>query len=120
MATVLVADDSVLYLRLAERILAEAGYEVVLARTGHEALDLARTRRPDVLLCDLLMPDGDGLETLRALKGDPALWDVPVYLLTGAEQGEELDAAAAAADGVLTKPFDRAALLAAVGRHARP
>lgn len=118
--TVLVADDSALYRRLAERVLADAGYRVLLARSGREALALARAERPDVVLCDLLMPDGDGVETLRAVKSDPALRDVPVYLLTGAEQADQAAAAAAGAEGVLTKPFDPTALLAAVGRHAGP
>jgi CheY-like chemotaxis protein len=117
-ATVLVADDSVLYLRLAERILSAAGYRVLLAQTGQEALQRARAERPDVVLCDVLMPDGDGISTLRELKGDPALRDVPVYLLTGTEDQERFDAArAAGAAGILAKPFAPETVLATVSRH---
>lgn len=118
MATVLVADDSLLYLRLAERILSAAGHRVLLAHSGHEALALARAGRPDLVLCDVLMPDGDGLSALQSMKDDPALRDLPVYLLTGADDQERLDAAlAAGAAGVLIKPFAPEELLAAVCRH---
>lgn len=120
MATVLVADDSEVYRRLAALVLGQAGHHVLLARSGREALEVARTALPDVILCDVLMPEGDGLATLRALKSEGTLRHIPVYLLTGSDQEGDLDAGEiAAAAGLLTKPFSAASLLAAVGGQAR-
>jgi PAS domain S-box-containing protein len=85
----------------------ENAYEVVQARNGFEALDLARERRPDLVLADVMMPGLDGLGLVRELRADPALSDVTVVLLT-ARAGAEASVASVAegADDYITKPFE--------------
>ena len=84
-----------------------AGWTVVPASSGPEAVALAARARPDAVLLDVMMPEMDGPSTLRALRGEAATADVPVILLTAKVQSADrrrfdgLDVA-----GVLSKPFD--------------
>jgi CheY-like chemotaxis protein len=83
MTKVLLVEDSK-FLRLAtERALARAGYEVSAAVDGEEALKMAREKRPDVILLDLLLPKMPGQDVLKALKKDPATAGIAVVVLTG-------------------------------------
>ncbi|MDD3539613.1 MAG: response regulator, partial [Atribacterota bacterium] len=58
------------------------GYEVYTASNGEEALKVCREREPDLVILDILMPEKDGIETLKALKKDPLLQKIPVIMLT--------------------------------------
>jgi signal transduction histidine kinase/DNA-binding response OmpR family regulator len=82
---------------------------------GEEALKALRAERPDLLLSDIMMPRSDGYQLLRALRGDPALADLPVILLS-ARAGEEasVEGLEAGADDYLVKPFSASELLARV------
>jgi CheY-like chemotaxis protein len=83
MTTILLIDDSK-FLRLAtERALARAGYHVLSAHDGEVALNLARTKAPDLILLDMLLPKMPGPEVLKALKSDPATKAIPVVVFTG-------------------------------------
>lgn len=83
MTKVLLVEDSK-FLRLAtERALARAGYEVCTACDGEQGLEMAREKRPDVILLDLLLPKKAGPDVLRALKKDPATAGIAVVALTG-------------------------------------
>jgi CheY-like chemotaxis protein len=83
MTKVLLVEDSK-FLRLAtERALARAGYEVSAAVDGEQALEMAREKRPDVILLDLLLPKMPGPDVLKALKKDPATAGIAVVVLTG-------------------------------------
>ena len=77
---VLVADDDELLRTLMEHKLTAAGYEVVTATDGSEALALAAREHPDVIVLDAMMPQRDGFEVLRALKADPSLGGTPVVI----------------------------------------
>lgn len=86
MTKILLVDDSK-FLRLAtERALARAGYDVLTAHDGEAALQLAREKRPDVILLDMLLPKMTGPDVLRALKKDPATKWIAVVVLTGLSQ----------------------------------
>ena len=86
MTKILLVEDSK-FLRLAtERALAHAGYEVSSAGDGEEALRLARERRPDLILLDMLLPKVGGPEVLKTLKSDPNTINIPVVALTGLSQ----------------------------------
>ena len=86
MTKILLVEDSK-FLRLAtERALAHAGYEVVSAGDGEEALRLAQEKLPDLILLDMLLPKVGGPEVLRALKNDAATARIPVVVLTGLSQ----------------------------------
>ncbi|HEX2171640.1 MAG TPA: response regulator, partial [Dehalococcoidia bacterium] len=79
---VLVADDDPDIRRLFVQFLRQGGYEALEAADGFEALDLARDRHPAVILLDVRMPRLDGIETLRALRSDPATRSIPVIIMT--------------------------------------
>jgi DNA-binding response OmpR family regulator len=87
------------------RLLAER-YQVDTVADGEAALGTARTRPPDLVLTDVMMPRVDGFELLRGLRADPRLRDVPVIMLS-ARAGEEsrVDGMDAGADDYLVKPF---------------
>ncbi len=105
---VLVVDDEADIRRIAQLALTRiGGLEVVEARSGAEALEIARAAAPDVVLLDVMMPGMDGPETLQALRADATTAAIPVVFLTAkaleTEQRRLLDLGAA---GVLVKPFD--------------
>jgi CheY-like chemotaxis protein len=86
MTKILLVDDSK-FLRLAtERALARAGYEVSTATDGEQALSIAREKKPDVILLDMLLPKMTGPDVLKALKKDPATAGIAVVVLTGLSQ----------------------------------
>jgi CheY-like chemotaxis protein len=83
---ILLCDDSK-FLRLAtERALARAGYDVTTATDGEQALQLAREKRPNVILLDMLLPKMTGPDVLKALKKDPATRGIAVVVFTGLSQ----------------------------------
>ena len=118
---ILVADDDDDVRELVVFRLERAGYEVVTAQTGEQAMEMARERRPDLCLLDVMMPGLDGFEVTRRLRSTDGLRDVPVLLLTASVQdaavAEGLDAGA---DDYVKKPFAPQELLdrvaAALGR----
>ena len=94
-----------------------AGYRLVHATNGAEALNLARTIRPDAITLDVIMPTTDGWEVLSALKADADLCDIPVVMVTIVpDRGIGLSLGAV---DVLTKPVDRARLTALMHRLLR-
>jgi signal transduction histidine kinase/DNA-binding response OmpR family regulator/HAMP domain-containing protein len=110
--TVLVVDDDPVARDLLAANLKGAGYRLVHAASGEEALSLARTLRPDAITLDVLMPKPDGWEVLSALKADADLCDIPVIMVTVvSDRGIGLSLGAA---DVLTKPVDRARLTALI------
>lgn len=82
--TILLVDDDAEVLQLFTRmlLLADRGYRVIQAKSGQRALDLLRTRRPDVMLLDLVMPGKDGFQVLREKRADTAIRDVPVIVVS--------------------------------------
>ncbi|HVI44574.1 MAG TPA: response regulator [Chitinophaga sp.] len=103
---ILIADDDRLNLALLERMLQEAGCAVICAASGIEVLATVDKEKPDVIVMDYIMPNMDGIETTRRLKGHPSFSNIPVIVATGmgyAETREQI--LNAGADGVLTKPY---------------
>jgi len=104
-ATLLVCDDENVLRELIRASLA-GRYALVEASDGDEALSLARERRPDLILLDMMMPGRSGLDVLAELRGDPALAEIPVIMLTARTQAADRETAArAGADRFLAKPF---------------
>jgi CheY-like chemotaxis protein len=115
--TVLLVDDDPTARDLLTASLKGAGYRLVHATNGAEALNLARTIRPDAITLDVLMPTTDGWEVLSALKADADLCDIPVVMVTIVpDRGIGLSLGAV---DVLTKPVDRARLTALMHRLLR-
>jgi len=112
---VLVVDDSLSVRRAIERMLAPRGLTVIPATGGGEAIERLGEERPDLVICDVMLPEVDGFEVCRFVRGDAALADVPVLLISGAGSPEvEQRAAEVGAAGVLTKPFTGQSLVARV------
>jgi signal transduction histidine kinase/DNA-binding response OmpR family regulator len=115
--TVLVVDDDPVARDLLQRALGKAGFRVECATDGEEALQLARTLRPEAITLDVMMPGVDGWATLAALKADPALADIPVIMLTIVDDKNKGYALGAA--DYMTKPFDREQLAAMLAKYRR-
>jgi two-component system, cell cycle response regulator len=112
-ARILIVDDVAANLRLLEARLSAEYYQVATAQDGHDAIRLARTWQPDLILLDVMMPEMDGFETCRALKRDGATRHIPVVMVTSLGQNEErVRGLEAGADDFLTKPVDFTTLLA--------
>ena len=88
-ATVLLVEDSKVQKLTNERILHKAGYSVLHAEDGEEAIRLAQQEIPDVVLLDMLLPKLGGPEVIRALKGNPATAGIPVLVLSSLPQANE-------------------------------
>jgi signal transduction histidine kinase/DNA-binding response OmpR family regulator/HAMP domain-containing protein len=114
-ATVLVVDDDPTVRSLLAKTLEKEGYRVVSARTGVEALALARAHRPQAITLDVLMPQMDGWRALKELKADAELHDIPVIMVTVLnERGMAIPLGAA---DFVTKPVDRQRLTAILRKH---
>jgi PAS domain S-box-containing protein len=116
-ARVLLADDNADMRDYVRRLLRER-CEVRTVGDGGAALREMRERRPDLVLADVMMPEMDGFELLREIRGDPALREIPVILLS-ARAGEEsrVEGLAAGANDYLVKPFAARELIARVGAN---
>lgn len=113
--TILVADDESHILHVVSLKLRNAGYRVVTARDGQEALEMAQQERPDLLITDYHMPQLNGLELCRRLKQDPKTTGIPAIMLTA--RGYELEPADTEQSGILrmlSKPFSPRHLLSTV------
>jgi CheY-like chemotaxis protein len=118
---VLCVDDSLVNTRLVARILGADGDDVLAAGSGEEACRLALERRPAVVLLDLHLPDTSGEEVMRRLAARPETRDVPVVVVTGGADEQQLAALRAlGARGVLQKPFAPSDLVAAVDAALEP
>jgi len=115
--TILIADDEPNILVSLEYLMKREGFEVLLARDGEEALALARSAAPDLVLLDVMMPRLTGFEVCQALRSEPATAAMRVLMLTA--KGREVDAAkglGVGADGYVTKPFSTRDLVRQVRR----
>ncbi|HEX8451448.1 MAG TPA: response regulator [Longimicrobium sp.] len=113
---ILVADDEPAITALVAEMLRYAGFAVVEAHGGAEAVSLARKERPDLIMLDVMMPDLDGRDACKVLKMDHSLRDVPVILFSSADE-RDVHWSGAGADGFLQKPFSIRALPGLVRRH---
>ena len=117
-ATVLIIDDEIHIRRLIAQMLELAGYQVIEATSGAEALRLIEETRPDVITCDISMPGMSGFEVLEAIKSQPATAEIPVIMLSAI--GQEKDTARATAlgaDDYITKPFGTTQLIETIERQ---
>jgi two-component system, OmpR family, alkaline phosphatase synthesis response regulator PhoP len=113
--TILVADDESHILHVVSLKLKNAGYRVLTARDGQEALEIAQQEKPDLLITDYHMPQLSGIELCRKLKLDPKTSHIPAIMLTA--RGYELEPADTEQSGILrmlSKPFSPRHLLATV------
>ena len=127
MPTILLIEDHLIIRENTAQLLELAGYTMLLAENGELGVQLALTTRPDLVICDIMMPVLDGYGVLQIFNQNPQLTGVPFIFLTAkTERTDQRRGMALGADDYLTKPFVKAELLSAVqGRlnrfqHLRP
>jgi two-component system, cell cycle response regulator DivK len=115
---ILVVEDQEDNRRILRDLLANAGYEMIEAEDGEQALVQAAKHRPDLILMDIQLPLLDGYEATRRIKADPALMAIPIIVVTSyALSGDEEKARAAGCDAYVAKPFSPRALLAKIREY---
>jgi CheY-like chemotaxis protein len=117
--TLLYIEDNLSSLKLIEALIERiGGARVITAMQGKLGLELARRRRPDLVLLDLHLPDIDGAEVLERLRGDPATREIPVVIVSAdATEGQAERLLAAGAAAYITKPIDVPRLLEVLGEQ---
>lgn len=112
---ILLADDSITIQKVIELTFSDEDFEVVTVGNGRLALERVQEAPPDILLCDIIMPEKDGYDVCDFVKKSPSLAHIPVLLLTGAfEPFDQERAARVGCDGFLAKPFEPQTLIAKV------
>ena len=116
---ILVVDDSATIRRSAESMLTTAGYDVVTAENGFEALSKVARHNPDLIFVDIMMPRLDGYQTCAIIKNNSQYRSTPVVMLTSKDGlFDQARGRVVGSDLYLTKPFPKEELLAAVQQHA--
>ena len=117
---VLVIDDSTTIRRSAEMFLRQAGFEVILAEDGFDALAKISDHHPKVIFVDIMMPRLDGYQTCALIKQNPLLKSTPVIMLSSKDGVfDRARGRLAGSDRYLTKPFTREALIETVNEYVR-
>jgi phosphoribosyl 1,2-cyclic phosphodiesterase/CheY-like chemotaxis protein len=119
MKTVLIIDDDAEYRELIGKILQHNGWDTLQADNGDDGVKLAKARRPDVVLCDLLMPRGNGFQVCRSLRGEPSLRQTRIVVTSGRDfESDRQSAFSAGADEYVTKPINPSQLVVLLARLA--
>lgn len=106
-ATVLVIDDDPCIRGALKRVFTRAGHACLSAAAAGEGVEYAKALRPDAIVLDIELPDGDGRDVIAALRGDPETSHVPVLVISGnVDHYRRMAALDAGADDVMEKPFD--------------
>ncbi len=117
--TILLADDSLTIQKVVELTFADTEYEVTAVSSGDELLQRLPAVKPDLVICDVIMPGRDGYEVCQEIKSSPDFLHLPVILLTGTFEPFDRDRAiAVGCSEIITKPFEAKKLVDAVERLA--
>ncbi|MDO8926373.1 MAG: response regulator [Sideroxyarcus sp.] len=115
--TLMVVDDDEFQHKLVGKILESKDFHLVYAASGIDALSMMPGMLPDIILMDVVMPEMDGIETMRNLKAVPQLAGIPVIMITGKSEGKVVsECLKAGAVDFVVKPFDQAVLIAKIER----
>jgi two-component system, cell cycle response regulator DivK len=115
--TILVVEDQEDNRQILRDLLASAGFRMIEAHDGQQAVTIARSQRPDLVLMDIQLPLVDGYEATRSIKRDPELKHIPIIAVTSyALSGDETKAREAGCDGYVAKPYSTRHLLAKIGQ----
>lgn len=110
--SVLIIEDNELNMKLFNDLLVAHGYKTIQTRNGLEALELARSHRPDLILMDIQLPEVSGLEVTRWLKGDDALYQIPIVAVTAfAMKGDEEKIRSGGCEAYISKPISVSSFL---------
>jgi twitching motility two-component system response regulator PilG len=109
---ILVVEDEESLLKLESILLSSKGYCVTGVMDGRAALEEVKANKPDLVILDIMLPEMDGFEVCRRIKGDPELSHIPVLMLTAKKNSQDLDRGQmAGCDAYITKPFKSAKVL---------
>jgi two-component system sensor histidine kinase ChiS len=115
---ILLVDDNVTNLQVLHQTLDGRGYKLLVAKNGSSALAIAAKAKPSLILLDIMMPEMDGYEVCRRLKGNPALSDIPIiYLSAMADTEDKVKGLELGAVDYITKPFQPEEVIARVNTH---
>lgn len=115
---ILVVDDDKLTTELAKTFLEKHGFTVVIAIDGEEALTIAVDENPDLILLDVMLPNIDGFEVCRQLKGQDTFEETPILMFTARGLSSDVERGhAVGADEYIVKPFSGKALVAKIRKH---
>ncbi len=115
---ILIVEDEPKNLKLVRDLLQVSGYKTIEATDGKQGIELAKARKPDLILMDIMMPKMDGLEAARILKADAITRNIPVVALTSyVMKGDKERILQAGCDGYIAKPIDIQELLEKVGEY---
>ena len=115
---VLIVDDTESNVRLLSHVLRKAAFNLIVAFNGTDALAMARDRKPDLILLDVLMPDITGFEVCRQLKADEKLSSIPVIFLSAlTETSNKIEGLEAGGVDYITKPFQKDETIARIKTH---
>ena len=120
-AHILVVEDEEDILELVRYNLAKEGYEVTCVTSGEDGLAIARSKLPDLVVLDLMLPGVDGLDVCRLLKTDPKTKHIPIVILTArSEEADIVTGLELGADDYITKPFSPRILIVAIWAKLEP
>ncbi len=115
---ILIVEDDPKSLKLIRDLLQLSGFTTIEATDGKQGVELAKSKKPDLILMDIMMPEMDGLEATRILKADATTGDIPILALTSyAMKGDEERILEAGCDGYLAKPYNIRELLKTVAEY---
>ncbi len=115
---VLVVDDMPRNLQILSTILDNEGYDITFANNGKQAIDVANSALPDLILLDVMMPEMDGFEACKILKSQEKTKDIPIIFITGRSQSEDIvKGFKAGAVDYVTKPFNTIEMISRIQNH---
>ena len=119
-STILVVDDEPDLVELISYNLEQQGHSVLTASNGAQALQIAKSRNPDLIVLDVMMPELNGVEVAKRLRAQTETASVPIIMLTAkSDESHELDGLGAGADDYITKPFSMQVLIARINALTR-
>jgi CheY-like chemotaxis protein len=114
---ILIVEDTKTIVMVEKMMLAGRGFSIDTASNGVEGLEKAKSKRPDLILADIMMPKMDGIEMCRCIKADPELKDIPIVMVTTKGEPEKVEQAfLAGCSDYLTKPIDKLELVKKVDK----
>ena len=120
MSRILIIDDDAVVRKALHHALTKAGYSVLEASNGSAGVEMAKRSRPNLIVCDIDMPEMSGFDTLKALKNDAETRDLPFVFLTGSSDAIAGKLGRAlGAEEFIEKPFSFSKLLAVVGTRLK-
>jgi CheY-like chemotaxis protein len=105
-ASILIAEDNEANIMTISSYLGVKGYQLLVARNGHEAIELAQSSLPDLILMDIQMPGMDGIEAIQKIRQNPELASIPIIAITAlAMKGDREKCLTAGANDYISKPI---------------